>query len=267
MNMLKNINPNPRLTQHLVKNKLITLHVVDIGARGGFASYWGYYGDCLRIVGFEPDKQDAKSNNCIPRALSGDGKPRVFYIIRYPASSGFYPPNIQFTNRLQNRDYLNIVGTAEINTVTLDSLTLKLDFIKLDTEGSELEILEGGKETLKNILGISIEVAFRELFQGQPLFSEVDSFLRKQGFTLYDIETLRLARQMPNQEGMSDNQTGQTIFGQALYFRDIYGELDRYDDESILKLASLFELFNLTDCAFEMLNNPRTEKYLELVRG
>lgn len=264
---LTNINSEPTLTQYLVKNKMITLDVVDVGARDGFAEYWGYYKDALRIVGFDPDKKEAEKlgGQGIAHALSGDGKPRVFYMIRYPASSGFYPPNIDFTNRLRNRDFLNIMNTAEIDTVTMDSLDLRPDFIKLDAEGSELEILQGGMQTIKHALGIRVEVAFVELFKDQPLFREVDAFLASQGFTLYDLTTFRLERLLPNQVGMSHGDTGQVIVGQALYFRDIYKDLDKYDEQTILKLASLFEVFNLTDCAFEILNSPKTEKYLGFI--
>jgi len=264
---LTNIKDKPLLTQYLVANKLIQLDVVDIGARDGFAPYWLNYGDCLNIVGFDPDNQQEKLSRgrCQAKALSDDGKERVFYVIRYPGSSGFYPPNIDFTNRLRNRDYLNITNTIQMETVTLDSLNLKADFIKLDTEGSELEILKGGIETLENVLGVSIEVAFTELFSGQPRFRDVDAFLESHGFTLYDLETARLERANPDKPGMSNGKIGQVIQGQVLYFRDIYKDLENYNEKKILKMASLFEVFNLSDCAFEVLNNPMTEKYLGFI--
>lgn len=265
---LTNINDAPRLTKHLVENRLIHLSVIDIGARGGFAPYWSHYKDCLDIIGFDPDSQQEKlsKGHCKAKALSGDGKERTFYVIRYPGSSGFYPPNIKFTDRLQNRDYLNIIDTVELQTITLDSLKLAPDFIKLDTEGSELEILQGGAETLKHALGVSVEVGFNELFKGQPLFRDVDVWLSKQGFTLYDLATSRLSRMQPGKTGMSSKNEGQLIVGQALYFRDIYPARDAYDTVTILKLASLFELFNLQDCAFELLSNTGNDNYLEYLK-
>ena len=266
---LTNINGNPKLTRHLVEKKLIHMNVLDIGARDGFAHYWGYYEDCLEIVGFDPDKQQARllGGRCKAMALSGDSEERIFYVIRYPGSSGFFPPNVEFANRLQNRDYLNIIDTVEIQTVSLDSLNLKPDFLKLDTEGSELEILQGGQRTLKSALGISVEVGFVELFKGQPLFREVDSFLSNQGFALYDLTTSRLARWQPGKTGMSNGNQGQVIVGQVLYFRDIYPTLDGYNLETVLKMASLFEVFNLTDCAFELLAKAEAKEYLEILNG
>ncbi len=261
---LTNIAEKPTLTQYLVANKLIHLDVLDIGARGGFAPYWGHYRGCINIRGFDPDKQQERISDgkCKARALSGDGKDRVFYIIRYAASSVFYPPNVEFTNRLKNRDILNVVDTVELKTITLDSLNVQPDFIKLDTEGSELEILQGGAKTLTGVLGVSVEVEFVELFKGQPVFRDVDAFMISQGFTLYDIEPYRLERAIRNN---GHHRTGQVIGGQALYFRDIFPKLDKYDEQTVLKLASLFELFGQTDSAFELLNTDRTQKYLELI--
>ncbi len=265
MGALKNINAEPKLTNYLVENKLIKMNVLDIGARGGFSYYWQTYKDCLNIVGFDPDEEQERISDgqCKARILSSDGKNRVFFITRYPASSGFYQPDIEIADRLQNRYLLNVMSTVEVSTVTMDSFNLKPDFIKLDTEGAELDILKGGVETLKNALGVSAEVSFNGLFKGAPLFSEVDEFIKSQGFKLYDLDTARLSRRGENECEMCDGKVGQVMFGQTLYFRDIYKDLDNYSEEAILKLASLYELFNLTDCTYELINNPRTRGYLD----
>jgi len=61
-----------------------------------------------------------------------------------------------YKNRIQVLKKL--LGTVEVRT--LDELVKgrKVDLIKIDTEGSEKEILEGGKETLKNTKRIIIEI-------------------------------------------------------------------------------------------------------------
>ncbi len=238
---LKNINYNPKLTSYLVENKLIDLTVIDVGARGGFANYWALYKDCIKLIGFEPGEE---REGCLKCAL-GDGKDKTFYITRYPSSCSFYPPNTDFCERLQNKYFLNVMDTKEIPTVTLDSLNLKPDFIKLDTEGSELDILCNGLQTLKTCLGVSVEFEFRELFKRQHLFEDVHKFLKEQGFQIYDLNTSRLQRLADNSPYEMSSNKGQLISGQGLYFRDIYPEKN-------LKLASLMELFDLRDCAFEI---------------
>ncbi len=64
-----------------------------------------------------------------------------------------------------------------------------MDAIKVDTQGSELEILEGAKETLRSVNLIEIEVTFNPKYDGQPLFAEVDQFLRSQGFVLWKFSS------------------------------------------------------------------------------
>ena len=71
-----------------------------------------------------------------------------------------------------------------INTTTLDnlyhsSIIRELDFLKLDVQGAELDILQGGRDIINdNVLGIQIEVEFKQLFllnslklKGQPFFN------------------------------------------------------------------------------------------------
>jgi Methyltransferase FkbM domain len=52
-----------------------------------------------------------------------------------------------------------------------------VDAIKLDTQGSELDILRGATHVLPTVSLIDIEVEFNELYDGQPLFCDVDRFL------------------------------------------------------------------------------------------
>jgi FkbM family methyltransferase len=73
---------------------------------------------------------------------------------------------------------------------TLDSVTKELapaDFIKIDVQGYELEVLKGGKETLENAQAVLIELSLIEINAGAPLLDEALSFMRKAGFVAYDI--------------------------------------------------------------------------------
>ncbi|WP_044561578.1 FkbM family methyltransferase [Azospirillum sp. B4] len=64
-----------------------------------------------------------------------------------------------------------------------------LDFLNMDTQGSELEILKGtGPLAASQLLGFTAEVEFEPLYQGQPLFSDVHTWARDQGFRLVRLE-------------------------------------------------------------------------------
>lgn len=64
------------------------------------------------------------------------------------------------------------------------------DLIKLDTQGYELEILKGGLKTLTNAKAVLIEVSFVNVYANCPMADEVISFMKSNGFVIYDICTL-----------------------------------------------------------------------------
>jgi hypothetical protein len=60
--------------------------------------------------------------------------------------------------------------------------------MKFDIQGGELKALQGATRLLNNsTLLIYTEVLFNSLYDNGAIFSEIDLFLRKQGFVLHDI--------------------------------------------------------------------------------
>lgn len=62
------------------------------------------------------------------------------------------------------------------------------DFLSIDVQGTELDVLIGCGVILDAIVGVQVEVEFEEFYIGQPLFSEVHDFMRSAGFVLMHIE-------------------------------------------------------------------------------
>jgi hypothetical protein len=153
--------------------------------------------------------------------------------------------------------------------VTLDDYfppEAELDFLKVDTDGSDLQVLLGADNLLRRgaFLGIVVEAQF----QGWPhdyanTFANIDRYLRARGFALYDFDRHRYTRAaLPGlfeYDIPAQTLTGQALWGDALYFRDFadshYETTWHYrvTRERLLKLVALFDLFGLPDCAAELL--------------
>lgn len=58
--------------------------------------------------------------------------------------------------------------------------------VKIDVQGAELEVLKGCR-SLDQVDFIYVELSFVELYESQPLFSDVSAFLQDQGFVLVGI--------------------------------------------------------------------------------
>lgn len=71
-----------------------------------------------------------------------------------------------------------------------ERFTFEPDFIKIDTQGYELEILKGGNNTLNKAEFILLEVSFLDIYKNCPLANDVLDFMNNKGFVVYDICTL-----------------------------------------------------------------------------
>lgn len=98
------------------------------------------------------------------------------------------------------------------------------------------------------------------MYEDQPLFSDIDKYLRSLNFELYDLDLNRKTRSSLSPYSSSNLNIGQVVQGQALYLRDSISEIEKnsnkenfWHETKILKLASIHELFNLPDCAIELL--------------
>ncbi len=270
-----------KFTEYLVAKQAFVsepLTVVDVGARAGFEPHWLFYGDQAKLIGFEPDEKECKrlnkqmfnsGNSIFPVALHQNRGKKTFYITSYHlSSSSFYQPDMEFCKRFPDEANLVVEKTIEIDTIDFDSFANEnhissVDFIKLDTEGSELDILKGAVRSLrKSVIGVSVEVEFLPVHKDQPVFSEVDPFMRQNGFWLFDLSVYRKPRKVLSMSTKPSSWAdyGQIIWAQALYLRDGVNEINSssslengWDDIKILKLASIMELFYLSDCAIELI--------------
>jgi FkbM family methyltransferase len=272
-----------------------TLSIIDCGARGGTeANKWAPLADRVTIYGFEPDEAEcAKLNsNAQARGLQHfyfpvclaqqDEQKHKFFKLKQGDSSSLYQPNECQISRWKQFIGGNFIYTKanfvldkviEIPTTSLDTWAdannIKgVDFIKLDVQGAELDILKGGRKLLQNILGIETEVEFVPLYINQPLFAEVDIFLRQQGFTFFQFHFThkghfvgRIASPI-NIMHQGDSTflrqiKGQLVTADAIYLWDPIEHQDKnmrdLSVKNILKLACISEVSGQVEYAFELL--------------
>jgi len=207
------------------------LHYYDVGARWGISEPWKSFLDIIDLISFEPDKEEYDSllknkhskEMIYPYALSNRDKNESLNLTKNRGCSSLYKPNIEFLKNYSDYERFEIENTVTVETTSLDALFNKevlsdIDFIKLDVQGAELDVLKGGEKVLsENILGIEVEVEFQPMYEDQPLFTDVDSFIRRRlGLQIQDIKK----HYWKYPEGINIGAAkGGLIFGDALYFR------------------------------------------------
>lgn len=75
-------------------------------------------------------------------------------------------------------DQLNIIKKDGIKLDDLLNKDSTYDLIKVDTQGSELDVIEGGKEICKKARAMLLEVSFNEYNKDAPLSEEVINYMK-----------------------------------------------------------------------------------------
>ena len=163
----------------LKDKKIITL---DAGAQGGFnsdKSFPSKYNKFFDDILIEPIKSEAtkiKKKNTINKGLWSKKESKKLYILenRLGSSSMYKPDKKKFDiHNIKTKDYKDyeVTSTAEvecdsINNLLSDLKIQKLDYLKIDTQGAELEILKGLGDFRPLLL--KVEAHVHSMYTGVP---------------------------------------------------------------------------------------------------
>ena len=84
-------------------------------------------------------------------------------------------------------DQLDIIKTNGIKLDDLFESNSEFDLIKIDTQGSELDIIEGGLNLCNKAKGILLEVSLTQYNENAPLYDDVINYMTSHGFIKTEI--------------------------------------------------------------------------------
>jgi len=222
----------------------------------------------------------------------GPGSGQATLFINYdPYTSSLLQPNPFyrdyrfFSNYGFGKDYDYVLGqamrpmeTRVLSTVGLDELFCKgllgstpPDFLSLDTEGFEYEILTGSRQVLqRSTLAVALEVEFHPMFTGQKLFGDVSNLLTSQGFLFVGFSRAA-PTWTPNQSPIGLRGGGIQLGDDALFIRRVETIGTDHDELRrclmLSKLAFLALIFNQVEIASECLRLAETSEAARAVRN
>jgi FkbM family methyltransferase len=225
------------------------MNVFHIGVRGSPLGEWFQIKEHVDFYGFDADEEACKelnkrtvlmnSQQFFCKTFGGKKEERDFYITKNPECSSLYEPNEEIWNRFPNADSCKIEKVEKRDVTLLSDFCREIhvapDFIKIDVQGAELEILEDVFDYLPKPIGIEMEVFFTPLYKNVPLFSDVIDSLLYEGFKLFGLKRCRW------KSGTRSVVGGRLIFGDALFLR----EQDTEEFELICRKYKLFDLIDI----------------------
>jgi FkbM family methyltransferase len=222
------------------------LGLIDVGSLGGVHPFVEPAASLVQALCFEPDEAAFRelerqyanpapyaSVKVLRAALAGaDSSARDLYVAKVPTNTSLLEPNPRFIERYRAHRF-ELDRVVRVATRTLDAIVLAEplagspygEIIKLDTQGSEHEILDGGRRVLRErCVAVLCEVEFFQVYRGQKTLSDVDLLLRAEGFSLYGLyphyrstKSLDPARQRTEERLM---------WADAVFFKDPLDDLN-----------------------------------------
>lgn len=180
--------PNMELRlRHLARRGLDPRHLADVGAfQGGWATMARRIWPEAWITMLEANLDKEAPLTAVAGRIGAelkmgllgpeDGREVVFHVME--SGSSVLPENSPLDRRSETRTM------QRLDTVFAAALP---DFVKLDVQGFELEVLKGAEAILKGAKAVLMEVALIEINAGAPLMAEVVGFMKARGFEVCDI--------------------------------------------------------------------------------
>lgn len=172
--------------------------ILDIGANDGmYAKEMNERFPTAKIFAFEPLSdcfarlsEVAKVHTAIIPLNTGLGSEHGSFLIE---RSSFHPSSSLLPmSALHKALYPKsaISKKEKISITRLDDIAKTIDIkqplmIKIDVQGYEGKVIEGGTETLRKASVIQIETSFFALYESQPLFNDIAEHMRSLGFSYY----------------------------------------------------------------------------------
>lgn len=226
------------------------------------------------IYGFEPNEDEylklkQTEKKIFFNTALGDGSIKDFIFFNASGMNSFLKPNYDYLNLFHGFDeWAKIIKTKPLKTEKLDNINFKhkIDFFKIDTQGSESEIIEHGQKKISEALCIQVETSPTPIYQGEKSFSLISGQLEDLGFRLHmfnDIHTRPFKPVIfsPNNPYSGSNN----IFQLDCVFIKNTDILFKLENEQLSKIILiLFYCFKSYDLVYILINEleKRTKKNL-----
>jgi len=251
------------------------LNFADIGASSITDNYKLLDYNFLELHLFEPDLRvlDSyypikKNINLYDMGLWSKKTNKNLFLLKNQAASSLFKPNLSILEKFE-------IGTLQykikkIQNVKLDTLdNLKknkiFDFIKIDAEGSDYNILLGGKKMLNSTLGVQVEIQNIERYKDSALYYRVLEFLHMNGFEMF----------IYNKEFWTKNKNHnistnfQNVWSDVVFFKTddflasfLKNKSKNYRLLQVKKIIFLMIFYKLHDSAYSYLLTMKNKKII-----
>ncbi len=177
---------------------------MDIGSSGGLPEHWNmYYGsDLFKPILVEPDiqaveklKSQYPKAQVLPYALGRTTQKATLNLTKNRACSSILTPDYDVLDRFPVKEWFEITDKIEVDLFSFEHLidigkVAAPDYVKMDVQGFESEIIEGFGSHIDNVLCVEMEAHVKPIYKNQKTLEQVISLMESKGFFLRHLSTI-----------------------------------------------------------------------------
>jgi len=230
-----------------------------------------------KLIGFEPNKVEFEKINKTNQGKKfynyalGDGKDKKLNICKAPGMSSFLKPNLDYLKLFHGfEEWAKIEGQEDVKTKKLNDIEEEIDFIKIDVQGYEYEVLNNGTKKLKNIKVVQFESSPFPLYINEKSISEVLILLEKNGFMLHMFNKIH-TRTFKPMVISNDKLIGLNhLFQMDCVMVKNFEEIKRFSKNELIKLILImfysFKSYDFVDYLICLLDENHGTKHINEYR-
>lgn len=263
---------------------------VDVGAANGLLPHWELLNGAAQVFQVEPrddacadlERMNASvgltaTRHVVRAGVAGSDGTRTLYVSNAPTGTSilrldpdaevdcgdYVDPNYLFPIVEQS------IETRRLESIMTDAGEARVDMIKLDIQGAELEALQGlGPKRLSKLLGAELEVGMHSFYPKEARLPAVEQFMDDNGLELFDVRVARVRRPLDGDHGgyeanvFSVDPNCPTIAARiweldAIYFRKKSLLLAQGDAGEIRRMMLVYATYNYYSEAHSLVEKAR----------
>jgi FkbM family methyltransferase len=177
--------------ERLRANKFVPQQIFDVGAHAGeFTKLCRTIWPAAKLTCFEVLPSPLRE---LRQWCARDGNADVIELLLGSESKEAVPLHELGTassildEHIAQRSRTRLYPMRTIDEIVASRCIAAPDFLKLDVQGYELEVLKGAQHALTTISAILAEINLLDIHKNVPLLDDVIIFMREKGFVAYDI--------------------------------------------------------------------------------
>tara|TARA_B100000989_G_scaffold295469_1_gene276636 strand:- start:940 stop:1776 length:837 start_codon:yes stop_codon:yes gene_type:complete len=230
------------------------------------------------LIGFEPNNNEFRKldkNNPKKKYYNfgiGDGTEKILNVCKAAGMSSFLKPNLNYLKNFYGfEEWSEIINEIKVRTKKLTDIKDKIDFLKIDVQGYESEVIKYGKDKIKNCLVVQLELSPTPLYKDEATFASTIVQLEKLGFSLHMFNNVNTRSFKPTIISKNPYVGLHHLFQIDCVLIKNLKIIDSYNTDNLKKLILIlfhsFKSYDLVDYLIRLLDKKTNIKNINKFRN